>query len=306
MIEPGSRLLVVGGEGFIGGEVARQARDAGVETTVLSLRPRADGDRHRLYADITDAGDLARALDGREFDYVVNAGGYIDHAAMHAGGLVPLAAHFGGVVNLVGAVRGPALKGFVQLGSSDEYGDAPAPQHESMREQPISCYAAAKVATTQLLQMLHRTEGFPATVLRLFLVYGPGQGTARFLPQVIRGCLSGDSFPVSAGEQLRDFAYVGDVAKAIFQALAGDRARGRVVNVGSGEPVAIRAMVERVVTLVGAGRPRFGEIPYRAGENMALYPCTRLAREVLHWQASTCLDDGLARTIGALRQAGHG
>lgn len=63
-----------------------------------------------------------------------------------------------------------------------------------------------KVAATHFLQMLYRTENFPATILRLFLTYGPGQDGRRFLPQVITGCLEGRSFPASEGKQLRDFA----------------------------------------------------------------------------------------------------
>ena len=64
--------------------------------------------------------------------------------------------------------------------------------------------------------MLHRTESFPATILRLFLTYGPGQNNLRFLPQIIKGCVNNQSFPTSAGEQLRDFCYVEDVVNAIL------------------------------------------------------------------------------------------
>ena len=70
---------------------------------------------------------------------------------------------------------------FVQIGSSDEYGNIKAPQHEESREHPISPYSIGKLASTQFLQMLHRTEGFPAVILRPFLIYGPGQDNKRFI-----------------------------------------------------------------------------------------------------------------------------
>ena len=81
----------------------------------------------------------------------------------------------------------------------------PPPQCEELREQPISPYSLAKVASTHFLQMLQRTEGFPAVVLRLFLTYGPHQDNRRFLPQIIQACLRDDEFAVSDGHQLRDF-----------------------------------------------------------------------------------------------------
>ena len=68
---------------------------------------------------------------------------------------------------------GMNIKRFVQIGSSDEYGNIKAPQQEESREHPISPYSIGKLASTQFLQMLHRTEGFPAVILRPFLIYGP-------------------------------------------------------------------------------------------------------------------------------------
>ena len=59
--------------------------------------------------------------------------------------------------------------------------------------------------STHFLQMLFRTEEFPMVILRLFLTYGPGQEDRRFLPQIIKGCLSDAKFPTSEGQQLRDF-----------------------------------------------------------------------------------------------------
>ena len=114
------------------------------------------------------------------------------HSKDFYGGKKVIDVHFGGVQNILQSVNLSALKRFVQIGSSDEYGNLSAPQTEDMRESPITPYSFGKVASTQLLQMLHRTEGLPIVILRLFLVYGPGQDYRRFIPQVIQGCLSAD------------------------------------------------------------------------------------------------------------------
>ena len=96
------------------------------------------------------------------------------------------------------------------------------------------------------MQMLHRTEKYPAVTLRLFLTYGPGQNAARFLPQIIRGCLDDAIFPVSAGEQLRDFCFVDDTVQAIMQALTHSEGDGEIFNIASGKAVSIRKMIDKI------------------------------------------------------------
>lgn len=299
-------ILVVGGGGFIGRHVLRRAIVQGWDATSLGLNPVADrslNDRH-IVADLRDRVALEASLTGQNFDYVVNCGGYVDHRLMQAGGRDALDVHFSGLVNLVECLDRQSLRGFVNLGSSDEYGSAAAPQAESLRESPISPYSLAKVAATHFLQMLHRTEAFPAVTLRLFLTYGPGQDQRRFIPQIVQGCLKGDRFPTSHGEQLRDFCYVDDTVDAIFASLDSEAARGEVINIASGQPVSIRQMIDSIRELISSGTPDYGAVPYRAGENMALYADVRKAQQVLNWTARTNLLTGLKRTIASLREAG--
>ena len=301
----GKRTLVIGGRGFIGTHLVSALLEAGSLVTSLSLSGGAGRSEREsveyLTADLRSPESLGKVLAGRGFDYVINAGGYIDHRLYFSGGRDLIAQHFLGTMNLLDLVAGRDLKGYVQLGSSDEYGPLDPPQGEDMREMPISPYSAAKVASAQLLQMLHRSEGVPAAVVRLFLSYGPGQEGSRFLPQVIKGCLADRVFKTSEGMQLRDFCYVTDVVKAILLAMVVKEAHGRVINVASGRPVSIREVIERVVSLVGGGKPDFGRVPYRIGENMALYADTARAAEILGWRPLVSLDEGLKKTIAWYR-----
>lgn len=283
----------------------RRAQALGWRATSLGLRPQSQPapSSDHIAVDLRDGLALRDRLAGQAFDYVVNCGGYVDHRLMQGGGREVLDAHFGGLLNLVEALDRDALRGLVNMGSSDEYGSAPAPQAESFREAAISPYSLAKVAATHFLQMLHRTEGFPATTLRLFLTYGPGQDRRRFIPQIVRGCLGGEAFPTSLGNQLRDFCYIDDTVDAIFAALDADTARGEVINIGSGAPVSIRQMIETICRLIGGGQPDYGAVAYRPGENMALYAEVSKARRLLGWTATTELETGLARTIASLRGA---
>lgn len=302
MIAP--RLLVVGGSGFIGHHVVRRGLALGWDVTSLGLNPpvatRTQAGARYVTADLAQADPLQSLRDNR-FDYVINLGGYVDHTLFSGGGRRLIRAHFDGLLALLEYLDRSAIRRFVQIGSSDEYGDAPAPQHEALRERPISPYSLAKVAATHFLQMQHRTEGLPAVTLRLFLTYGPGQDQRRFLPQIIRGCLDDREFPTSAGAQLRDFCYVDDTVDAIFRCFECAEADGQVINIASGEPHTIRAMIERTVDLIGAGRPLFGQVPYRPGENMALYADIAAARRLLGWAPRTPLTSGLEATIEWMR-----
>jgi nucleoside-diphosphate-sugar epimerase len=302
----GRKTLVIGGRGFIGSHVVASLLDYGAFVTTLShsesLSPiEREGVEH-LTGDIRDPGSLTSCLSNREFDYVINSGGYIDHTPYFSGGRDLIDQHFLGTMNLLDQMKNPDLKGFVQIGSSDEYGTLEAPQNEDSREAPICPYSVGKVAAAHLLQMLQTTENLPAVIVRLFLVYGPGQDNQRFLPQVIQGCLSDRDFETSEGRQVRDFCYVADVVKGILLAMVSERARGKVINVASGRPVTIREVIEKVISIVGGGKPDFGKIPYRKGENMSLYADIGLAKRILGWQPATDIDEGLKRTIAWYRQ----
>ena len=292
------KLLIVGGTGFIGRNVAREAISRGLQVTIISKSDYSPDKRLKgveyISVDITNEKILLSKLKDKPFDYVLNVGGYVNHANYFNDGDKVFKVHFNGTKNLVNCINKSGLKSFVQIGSSDEYGKNSAPQNENQRELPISPYSFAKVAATHFLQMLHRTEGFPAVILRPFLVYGPEQDGNRFIPQIIKGCINNDNFPTSAGEQQRDFCYIDDIVGVILLALSNEKAHGEVINIASGKPIKIRKVVELIQKFIGRGTPMFGDIQYRKKENMALYANTSKAKRILKWEAVTSIEKGIA------------
>ena len=293
-------LLVIGGTGFIGHHLLRASHQRDWKMTSVSLNPppkeRFVDDVCYLNFDMTDSSLVKKYLD-KDFDYVVNLGGYINHQLFQEGGSSLIETHFSALQNLVKILPRRRLKRFVQIGSSDEYGNATAPQHEDQREHAISPYSFAKVACTHFLQMLNRSENFPAVTLRFFLTYGPGQDTGRFLPQIIQGCLTDSTFPTTEGKQIRDFCYVDDTVRAILQTLVVPEAVGNIINIASGKPVSIREMIEKVRLISGSGNPLYGKVNYRPGENMSLYANISKAKRILNWEPIINIDKGLKKSI---------
>lgn len=293
------RILIVGGTGFIGRHLAEKCLSDTPHVTCLGFGKKSQSSEkiEVIRVDISNKEQLRLTLNHRTFDYVFNLGGYIDHTYYFKGGRKVIEAHLIGLLNLLDCLDRDTLKGFVQIGSSDEYGNAPAPQKETARESPISPYSLAKTAASHFIQMLYHTECFPGTVLRFFLVYGPGQDEKRFIPHIIKGCLNNNEFKTSEGKQSRDFCYIDDIVDAMVRAAILPSSKGHIINVASGKPISIREMIQKIMDLTGGGKPLWGTHPYRKGENMELYADISRAKQLLGWQPKTSLDEGLRKTI---------
>ena len=295
------KLLIVGGTGFIGHHIAKKAICNGFEVFSISKNSPApdrliNGVKY-FYIDLLDIKKLKDFFCNREIDFIVNTVGYIDHTLFKNGGDYIFENHFIASKNLINSINREYLKCFIHLGSSDEYGDNPSPQSEDQRESPISPYSFAKVSTCHLLQMLERTEKFPAIILRLFLVYGPSQNEKRLLPNLIKNCIKDNIIPVTLGEQIRDFCYVEDIVRAIFLIFKKRNIQGNIINIASGNPIQLKELIALVRNLIGKGEPLFGALDYRKKESMSLYADISKAKRLLMWEPKYSLEDGLIETI---------
>jgi len=295
------RLLVVGGTGFIGRNLVLRALKYDFNIVVLSLHKPSNEKMIEgvdyIQMDLSQSSMCNKDMLGGPFDYVVNLLGYVNHDKFLEGGRKVIQDHFEGLLNLLQLLEWSELKKFIQIGSSDEYGNNPAPQKENMRESPISSYSLSKVSCSHFLQMLHRTEEFPVVIFRLFLTYGPEQDNKRFIPQVIKGLMSDAGFPTSMGHQLRDFCYVDDIVEGILESFTNNKINGEVINLASGSPVKVDYIIKLIQKKLGKGNPQFGGLLYRKGENMELYADISKANSILNWKPTTPLEDGIDKTI---------
>lgn len=294
-------LLVVGGTGFIGSALLQKANKLGMKTTSLSLKKPINTNiiesTNYVITDTSNFENLQEVFSDLKFNYIVNLAGYINHDLISNGGFSIVQSQINLLNNLVSIFNVKKLIRFIQIGSSDEYGLNKSPQMETTREDPISPYSLAKVMNAQYLQMLNKTENFPAVILRLFLVYGPRQKINRLIPHVIKSCLQNTNFTLSEGNQIKDFTYVEDVVDFILISLIKKNVEGNIINVGSGKPISVKNIVEMINSKIKSGNPKFSKKFNKNIENNELIPDLSKSKKLLNLSSKTSLDDGLQRTI---------
>ena len=212
------RLLVIGGTGFIGSHLLAATKDDWRVTSVSINHPspqRFISSVRYLQLDLSDFNEVKNALD-EHYDYVVNLGGYIDHTLFKDGGHELIYTHFIALKNLVSVIPRNSLKRFVHIGSSDEYGTLPAPQHEDLREQAISPYSLARWRAHTYCRCFIEQKDFLVLFLDCFSPYGPYQDENRFLPQIIKACLADDEFCLQKAINTEIFVIFKTIVAAII------------------------------------------------------------------------------------------
>jgi len=281
------RLAVSGATGFVGGHVVRALRQRGIDP-VLMVRPGREikGKLAGLEAvEIDFAYPPEDALDrlGKP-DVLIHLawGGLPDYRAQrHLTDELPMHSR------LLESLLRAGLQRLVVAGTCFEYGMQSGELHEQLPTTPDNPYGQAKDRLRQHLGVLQQQVDFELVWARLFYMYGDDQPERSLYQQLRRAASSGEPvFPMSGGEQVRDYLRVEDVASCLVE-LALMRGDMGVVNVCSGEPVTVLNLVERWVGERGwAIKPQVGVYPYPDYEPMRF------------WGSRSRLDTFLQRDAG--------
>jgi nucleoside-diphosphate-sugar epimerase len=295
-----SRLLVTGATGFIGQHILPPLLSAGHEVhAVTTKRDAPTGDEvtwHR--ADLLEAADVVGEVAP---EVLLHLAWYVEPVRFWTS---PLNVRW--VEASLAALRTFADAGgrrAVVAGTSAEYDWHAAGErcHEERTPlRPATLYGAAKHALHSVAARYAEQADFELAWGRIFFVYGPGEPDGRLVPSVGRGLLSGEPVPTTTGDQIRDFMHVEDVAGA-FAALVDSEATG-AVNVASGEPVAVREIVDGLA--VAAGRPELpqpGALRDRDGDPPRLVADVARLRDEVGFTPQIGLAEGLAGTLDWLR-----
>jgi nucleoside-diphosphate-sugar epimerase len=302
-LKSSKKILIIGGTGFIGYHLAKKSLKKGWKVTSLSSnRPKKIRYLSKvkyIRCDITNKKLLKKKIN-KNFDYVVNLGGYVDHSNKKK----TLLSHYNGCKNLAEIFLKKIPSSFIQIGTSLEYGNSNSPQKENIKcnlKTIKSTYGKAKLLSSIHMINLFKKKNFPVTVLRPYLVYGPKQDVNRFLPTIIKRCIKNKKFPSSKGDQLRDFLYVDDAAEAIIKSLTNKKAIGHIINIGSGKPKIIKNVIEKVKKISKGGKPQYGDFKLRKFDIPKLFPNVEKARNKIKWKPKVSFEKGIRKTINSYR-----
>lgn len=280
-----ARVLVAGSTGFLGAALAaRLARDG----TAFSGVSRGTG------VDLTCWEQVER-LGGCEV--IVNVAG---RASVPASFDDPHGFHrenFLSTVNLLELARRLGAR-LVHAGSYVYGAPRTLPVDESHPLAAHNPYAASKLAAERLCADYHRDAGVPATILRVFNVYGPGQRAGFLVPTILDGIRAGTIALADAAPR-RDFVHLDDVVDALVRAIEWDHGGCEAVNVGSGRSASVAELVEIAVRASGREvHVRYANAA-RPGEIADVVADIRKAAATLGWRPRIELESGVAALVRA-------
>jgi nucleoside-diphosphate-sugar epimerase len=287
---------VTGASGFIGRLLLRALRARGVEVVGVSRRdpPPDENGARWLRADLGDGDAVDRVVAEARPDTIFHLASHVVGRRDLAEVRPAFAANLASTVNLLVAATAAATARVVLAGSMEEPDLAAG-------EAPSSPYSAAKGASSLYAAFFRALYGTPVVTARIFMVYGPGQrDESKLIPYTIRRALAGEAPAISSGARAVDWIYVDDVVRGLVALGEAPGVEGETLDLGSGVLVTVREVVERICRAAGGPPPAIGALADRPLEAVRTADVERAAAR-LGFRAELGLDEGLARTIAAMR-----
>lgn len=302
------KYLVTGGAGFIGSNLADELIRQGAKVSIidnLSTGSRENlseigGDFDFIEADLNDDEAARRAVENVDVVFHQAALPSVPRSVED-----PVETHqacVNATFNLLVKARDSGVRRFVYAASSSAYGDQQTlPKLETMRPEPLSPYAAAKLTGEYYCRVFNEVYGLETLALRYFNVFGPRQDPSsaysgvisRFIDALMKGhtpVIYGD------GEQTRDFTYIANVVQANISASQTGKGIGEVMNVANGERVSLNELLDALKKITSRDaeakylEARKGDVKHSQADNS-------LAVKYLGYEKLVGLEEGLQRTI---------
>ena len=305
-----SRILITGGSGFIGSNIARNLISKGAKVHIIS---RSNSNRWRLLdildqltlheGDILDALFVWHVIRSVKPDYIIHCAVFTGHPRDHEEEREALKVRALGTLNLLHAAQNINFLKFVNIGSSLEYGNRPYPLTEKTTMRPTVFRGVTHTIASMLCDYFARARQLPVVNLRPFTVYGPWDSPRKFIPTVLRAALWGGEVPLTLNDTFHDFVFIDDVVDACLKAMTTKLKFGEVINIGTGKQWSNRQVVELVESIV---RKRItinlGAHPGNPTDTKNWVACIKKAKRLLGWQPQYDLPEGLRKTMKWLKQ----
>ena len=309
------KVLVTGAGGFIGSHLTERLVELGAKTRGLIEYNSEDSwgwldassvkdDVEVVLGDIRDPDSLKRAVDG--VDLVFHLAALIAIPYSYHAPLSYVRTNVEGTLNVLQASLRQDVELVVHTSTSEVYGTArTVPIREDHPLQGQSPYSASKIGADKIAEAIHLSFGLPLVTVRPFNTYGPRQSARAVIPTIVTQALSGSAICLGNLTPTRDLNFVADTVEGFIKAADAPLAIGEVINLGTGEEIAIGRLAETIMKLMGKDMPIISEDQRVRPENSEverLCADNTKAREILGWAPQHKLEEGLELTIDWLRQ----
>ena len=316
------KVLVTGADGFIGSHLVEELVREGYEVRALALYNSfntwgwldaiPEGTLRQVEVvtgDVRDPNGVRKAMEGMD-------------AVMHLAALIAIPFSYDapdayvdtnikGTLNVLQAARSLGTERVLVTSTSEVYGTAQyVPIDEKHPYQGQSPYSATKIGADRLAESFYRSFGLPVTIVRPFHTFGPRQSARAVIPTIITQLLAGrKEIRLGSLAPTRDFNYVKDTARGFIEILRSDKAIGEEINIATQREISIGELAEELIRQINPEarivcdeqrlRPKDSEVERLLGANAKI-------RELTEWEPRYTFEEGLAETIGWLKEnLGH-
>lgn len=318
----GARVLITGGLGFLGSNLAIRLARLGAQITIVdAMIPEYGGNFFNIetvrpsvqvhVADIRERDLMDRWVRGQ--DFVFHLAGQVSHVMSLTDPFPDIEFNIKGTVVLMEAIRrrNPSAK-VIFTGTRGQYGPAiRLPVDEEAPTNPKGIYEISNLTAEKIIKVYHDVHGIQSVLLRLTNIYGPRAQMKHSQYGVVnwfvRLAIDDECIPVfGTGRILRDFLYVDDCVDALLACALEPAAYGEILNVGGDTPTSFVELAEAIVRIAGSGSWTYSPFtPEReAQEPGDFYSDIRKIARLVGWHPRTLLDEGLAQTIEYYRRHG--
>jgi len=316
----GKNVLITGGLGFVGSNLAIALTDLGAQVTIVdNMLPRQGGnlfniepvnDKLRInFSDVRNQLSMNHLVKGQ--DLIFHLAGQVNHVDSMRNPIQDLEINCHGTLTLMQALRHHNREAVVVYsGTRGEYGSSvKLPVNEDHPTNPKGLYAVTNLAAEKMIFVYNQVFKIPAVCLRITNTYGPRHQMMHdeygVFNWFIKKALDNEPLPVFGdGTIIRDFLYIDDLVECMLMTACTPGAIGEVFNVGSGVPVTFRDLAEKIVHIADSGSYTFTAFTKeRAEVEPGDYwaDITKIGR-VVGWEPKISLEEGIRRTIAFYRQ----
>ena len=310
------KFLVTGGAGFIGSAFIRllladkgdkQHSHAVVNLDKLTyagnlenLAPVADNAHYRfVHGDICDAALVNALVVEEKPDVIVNfaAESHVDRSILSPAPVFET--NLRGTFTMLEAARTHNTPRYVQISTDEVYGSIDPP-HDADENYPLrasSPYSASKAGADMLALSYYVTYKMPVTVTRASNNYGPYQFPEKLIPLMISNAMEGQPLPIYGdGQQIRDWLYVDDHARAILAVIEHGRF-GEIYNIGGSRALPNLDVVRKILAAVGQPESLMQTVKDRPGHDRRYALSSEKLMRETSWKAIVPFEEGLRATI---------